>query len=287
MEHLIANQHSKRASSTTPHVISVLQEHSERLLKLEAIVAINTKREIMADREPVESKKIVTKIEPVPIPEPEPVKLAPIVIPEPEPEIPDVEIPISIPDVEIPESLDPEDFKPNVALINEMTNKLADLSQQNTTLNDEIVTLQDLEDQEDVMDSLSDTSSVCTEACKHLIKEIPVNDMVQMGTWKVESDSCKDCIKKRAKAYRKVKQQNEKDRAKQMKQIKQKQKELIKLDQKQLQIKLKNLKKGRPENYGLDDTMTKQDKMRDELRKIAKGYTDLDNTTQFNIQMFV
>ena len=59
------------------------------------------------------------------------------------------------------------------------------------------------------------------------------------------------------------------------KEIKQKQKELLKLEQKELSIRLKNIKKGRPELMNIDTELKQQMKM--ELQKLSNEYAMSDN----------
>jgi hypothetical protein len=78
MEQLIKNQNSRRASNIAPHVVSVLQEHSERLLKLEAMMKINNQQQQQPKKEEEELE--------IEIPEPPAIRNTPEPEPEPEPE---------------------------------------------------------------------------------------------------------------------------------------------------------------------------------------------------------
>lgn len=171
--------------------------------------------------------------------------------------------------------IEPEIVNPMIA---ELTNKLSELSNDNVILNDEIQTLTEIENEED-----DDDVSVCTDACREILTEA---ELIQAGRWKVDSELCNGCIKVNTKTYQKEKQMREKERAKQLKMVKEKQKDLIKMDQALLATRLKNLKKNRPEDYGIDNT--KQQQMKEELRRLADAYQKGESTnSQFKISMYL
>lgn len=152
------------------------------------------------------------------------------------------------------------------------------LNNQEYAIDKDIKSLEDLEVSED------DVISVCTDISKQVIETTP--DLIKCGSWKVDDHTCNDCIKVQAKSYTKAKKQIEKERSAQLKLIKSKQKQLIKEEQKQLELKLKNIKKNRNENYGLNED--RQTMMKEEIKRISDEYskTGKVNST-FNISMFV
>jgi hypothetical protein len=173
--------------------------------------------------------------------------------------------------------IQPEIVNPIIA---ELTSKMSQLANDSVILNDEIETLDNLENEEDDID---DNQSVCTDVCREILTDA---ELIQAGRWKVDAEMCNGCVKVNAKSYQKEKVKNEKARAKQLKAVKEKQKELIKLDQAALATRLKNLKKGRPEDYGIDND--KQQQMKEELQRLADAYQKGEKTdSQFRIQMFL
>lgn len=251
MEQLIKNQNSRRASNIAPHVVSVLQEHSERLLKLEAMMKINNQQQ----QQPKEEEEELE----IEIPEPPAIRNTPEPEPEPEP------------------SINP--------LIVELQSKLCRITNEADVLTMELNTLKELEDEEETETEIDeDNVSVCTVECREMIKEIKP-EMQKIGSWTID-DQCDGCTKKKVKEYKIAKKKKEKERAKAQKAIKLKQQQLIKEEQAQLQKKLKNLKKGREEGYGLDEI--KQQQLKEELRKLATDYSKIDNNnSHFSINMYV
>jgi hypothetical protein len=260
IEEIIKRQHSRCANQVTPLIVKALESHSERLLKLEAHMKICNKIDI----EPVIQPVIEPIVEPV---------IQPVIEPVIEPIIEPVIQPIVEPVIEpIVES----------QLMRELQEKLRANRDESTVLNDELETLDDIVNGIDCDDE--DSESVCTEACKEILIEAKTND-VQIGTWKLSEQNCNSCVKTQAKAYRKEKKRVDKERATKQKEIKAKQKEIIKEEQKALQTKLKNLKKGRDENYGIE--INRQSEMKKELQKLATDYSSMDKTSTFNINMYI
>lgn len=286
MDTIRKNQGSKRACDTMPSVLKVLEQHSERIAKLEKCphqCSDKCKVEVeqpvlqLPDFDAMIDEKLL-KV------------LADFEQKKVDPEIQVLEIKTFEDEVkEIEQELEAvkdEPVEPELPnpLIAELASKLSDLANQNITLGDELRTLERLEDEEDIFDmSISDTESVCTDACRELLKDA---DIVQCGTWDVEKEMCGGCIKLNAKAYAKEKKKIEKERNKQLKLIKQKQKDLIKMEQKQLSIRLKNLKKNRPEDYGIEKDA--QSEMKEELRKLADAYQKGEKSnSNFKINMYL
>lgn len=256
MDELIRHANSKRASNTTPHIIRILQEHSERLLKLEAMLKISTygdPQEFSNKQEEDKPVVISTKTKEV--------KFEPIEMDEPE------EI--------VPDSINP--------LIVELQEKLCRITNEADVLAMELETLNDLEDETTIEEDNDDASSVCTADCREMIK-IAKPELERIGSWQVDEE-CNDCTKKKIKLYKNEKKKKDKERAKAQALIKQKQKDLIKAEQKSLQLKLNNIKKGRAEEYGIDTN--RQTKMREELKKLATDYDDLNKGSHFSINMYV
>ena len=154
------------------------------------------------------------------------------------------------------------------------------MSSEVVTLNDELVTLQNIADEEDEAESVAESD--CTEICREMLKEVSP-EVQRCGTWSVLDENCNSCVKTRAKAYKKAKKEIAKEQAAQQKKIKEAQKKLLKQEQKMLAQRLKNLKKGRDENYGID--YDHQAKMKAELRKIAQNRAGVDDKP-FIIQMY-
>jgi hypothetical protein len=270
MDELIRNRDSRRVSSISTPLISILQEYSERLLKLEAIVAINTKREIMANRptvsfaaEPELLPEVVLEV----VLEPEVVS-TPEVVPKPE-ELP---VPVVVPEPEV--VLEPEIDTTEVDRLEELIREMEGRTRE---INTDILALDD-----DLELSMDDSISVCTEDCREMVQDIKATDITPMGAWIVENEKCGSCTKQQLKAYKKAKQAADKQRAKDAKSIKEAQKRLVKEEMKALQTRLKNIKKGRDVSYGVDQI--KQDALRAELRKVAEGKM---SQSEFKIQMYL
>jgi hypothetical protein len=254
MEELRNNIRSKKASNVSPHILSVLEEHADRIIRLEALILLNRTSEILTIESPQQ-----------------PVVKDDIEIIE---EVIDNEIEID----ELEHIIEPEIINPLIAELNE---KLSQLANENVILNDEIDTLGNIEDEMD--DTMSDNQSVCTEACREMLADA---DIVKCGKWRVNDEMCNGCIKVNAKSYRKEKKIMDKQRAKELKEVKEKQKQLIKIEQRTLATRLKNIKKSRPEDYGIDTT--KQEQMKAELRKLADAYQKGESTnSNFRIQMYL
>lgn len=264
MEDLIKYQCSKRASNVTPHIVKILQEHSERLLKIEAKLSIISNDQA---KQPACVEVVNENIKQAPDNEDNECKVI-----NTREQVEDI-------DVEIPDEIDP--------IMVELQAKLCRMNNEADVLTMELETLREIEEAEDPTDEADDdddVSSVCTVDCREMIKTIRP-EMERIGSWSVVEEQCDGCAKVQIKKYKAEKKRKEKERAKAQQAIKQKQKDLIKEEQRELAIKLKNIKKGRAENHGLDNN--RQTQMREELRKLATDYQKLDNPGVFNINMYV
>jgi hypothetical protein len=179
------------------------------------------------------------------------------------------------PDEIVPDSINP--------LIVELQEKLCRITNEADVLTMELETLNGIEDDPTIEDENDDASSVCTADCREMIKVVKP-ELERIGSWQVDEE-CNDCTKKKIKLYKNEKKKKDKERAKAQALIKQKQKDLIKSEQKSLQLKLNNIKKGRAEEYGIDTN--RQTKMREELKKLATDYDDLNKGSHFSINMYV
>jgi hypothetical protein len=299
LEQIFCKKNNKNANATVPHIYNVLVEHRERLLKIENVIKTGVYKNFKEEAHPQQpvvqelpdfDKIINNRIDEI-LKQCKDHKIdvervVVEVVEDEKEEIKGDDFEIEIKEIEeelqaIVEPVEPDLPNP---LISELTDKLSDLTNQNIILGDEIRSIERLEDEDDDILSLTDTESQCTDACAALLTENA--DIMKVGSWKCEDELCNGCIKTRAKAFKKEKKEMEKKRAKELKEIKKRQKELIKEEQKQLSIRLKNLKKNRDENYGID--MTRQEQMKRELQKIADDYQKLGaSNASFNVQLFV
>jgi hypothetical protein len=252
MDELIARKGSKKFSSAAPSIIGILQEHSERLLKLEALVAIAVGRNALTDEQPPAPEQPPPTVEEPPKPP----------RPEQPPQQPLPPLPVVIDEVAL-------------AVVQEALNARTEEAK---NINNDILALDDLEYEL----SADDTVSVCTDDCRDLVKEFKAS-ATPMGTWKVMDEQCGACSKQQIKAYAAAKKVADKMRAKDQKAIKETQKRLVKEEMRELQSRLKNIKKGRDPTYGMDDTSKRQDELREELKKAVSG----KSTAEFKIQMYV
>jgi len=220
-------QNSKKPSISMPLCVRLLEEHHERLLRLEALVSPSlTQRK----------EKVVALEEEIPLP--------PLVIPEnispevfvetPRPTTPEPE-PEEESFVKPPEQLEMES-----KLLDELLATLERIRTEASVVEEELKTVKQLQEDHEEEEEDDDKTSInteCTDACRELIatntEEIPDH-----------SFDCKHCIKEKAKAIKRAKKQREKEKREQAKRLKEKQKSLLQLEQQEIAMKLKHLRMG-------------------------------------------
>lgn len=206
IERLRKLQNSKKASMSVPLAVRVLEEHNERLLRLEALVLENDHADVVYEEQVVPEEEDVITMQPEQEPEQ-----------EPEPD--------------------------NGAYLDELLQKLLEIQDEASLLEDELTSIKKAEEEPIEEDLVSE----CTEACVELLS----SEGVSSNLSKVE---CKSCIKTRAKMHKKEMKMKDKERAKEVKRIKLKQRELLIQEQYEVAQRLKNLKSGRSELFGMIDT---------------------------------
>lgn len=217
LESLRKVQCSKKSSMSMPLAVKLLEEHHERLLKLEALAGFKAQ------------------------PEPEPIEELPeVVIPkEPEPKeepVPEL-VPIQIPEEEVIVKL-PEEVIEEENLLDSLLHTLARIQDEASLVEEELKSIKQMENEpEEIEDDCESLNTECTEACQEILDNA-TEDI------HIDHSECKNCMKAKAKAYKKEKKRQAKERAQQAKLIKQKEKDLLLLEQKEIAIKLSDLRNG-------------------------------------------
>jgi hypothetical protein len=249
IENLRKVQASKKSSMSMPLAVRVLEHHHERIKHLEALVLRTSIspdshfedttatsdftndahgfRSEMTDTEPDEHAAVAA-IEIFPPVEEEVEELKP---------------------VEEPEEKQPEEKQPdNGAFLDELLQKLLQIQDEACLVEEELNSIKEAEAER--VDDDDDTDSVmteCTDTCRELLRS---EEGISEHAAKAE---CKSCIKLRVKMHKKEKKLREKERVRGIKAIKLKQKELLMQEQFEIAQRLKNIKSGRSEMFGMVD----------------------------------
>jgi hypothetical protein len=129
-----------------------------------------------------------------------------------------------------------------------------------------------------------DCATVATEEGIRIMTEEP--ELRKCGSWSVDEEVCKDCIKTRTKSYKKMKKEKENANKKLLKQVQDERIKIVKAEQALLKKKLNDLKKGRT-SVDYSDEETRQERMREALRELAKKSNASDPDKHFSINMFL
>ena len=272
MEQLRKVKHSKKANMSMPLAVRVLEDHHERLLAVERMIGIEA---------PARSIR-------KPLPEP-PVELPPmpdLVAPVEEAPMPDLVAPVEeaptppprndieevVPVADVVEVMEPvevvidEPSPEESAYLDELLNKLTSIQDEASLLESELMSIHQMEQEaEHDDDDAVSVSTACTEACRELLEGLPPDQ--------VSSAQCNGCIKARAKAHKKEQKRIEKERAREAKKVKQKHKELLAMEEHDLAQRLRNLRSGMDEMYGVIDQDVKAGVIR-EVSALAAAYAD-------------
>lgn len=162
----------------------------------------------------------------------------------------------------------------NINLMNSLKSQIESNEKSNIIIDDELIEVDKL------IDECDECASVMTEEGLKMIQTTP--ELQQCGVWTVDS-MCGGCKKEGVKNYQKQKKDREKQYQLEKKEIIKRQKMIFESEQLLLNKKLKDLKKGRTNDYSEDEN--KQEQMKIDLRKLVKnGNVDSSN---FNINLFI
>lgn len=132
-------------------------------------------------------------------------------------------------------------------------------------------------------DDEDDCATVATEEGVKLMTEEP--ELRKCGTWSVDEEVCKGCIKTRTKSYKKMKKDEERKRRRAEQELKGEQVKLVKAEQALLKKKLNDLKRGRTSvDYSSEER--RQEEMRRALRELATRNPGTSDK-HFSINMFI
>ena len=253
MEQLRKCQGSKKSSMSMPLCVKVLEEHNERLLRLEALAGFKAVEEIVkeVEKELIEEPKKSVK---EPVEEVE--ELPEIIIPEPQE--------VFIPKSEVIHRL-PEEIIEEENLLDSLLNTLSRIQDEASLVEEELKSIKELENQpeEEIEDDNMSINTECTDACREILENADES--------LIQHIDCKNCLKQKAKAYKKEKKRQEKERAKQAKAIKQKQKDLLLLEQKQIAMKLQHIRSGLNEVEIINNAKTR---INEDYNTLAQNYYD-------------
>jgi hypothetical protein len=124
--------------------------------------------------------------------------------------------------------------------------------------------------------------SCSTDVAKDEVKKMEASGLVKLGNYSLADTCCKGCVKQTVKTFK-----NESKKQKRLVELKEKEYraknlELLKLEQQETFRKMKNLKKGKPLEYKVEDSSALREQLKKELMKLRD---DIDPSSRFVIQM--